>query len=119
MTEVYDNDGEPMTIDGTPDAFVDWLRSRRDIQVEAVRDATLAGRPAKEIDLDGGGLRPDVPHGRQPWAGARMPGARWRVRVAALDPETTLMAIVETSAEQFDSFWDGLAGPVEDSLVLE
>ena len=53
---------------------------------------------------------------------------RWlerRCRCALADPRRgarprdDVDGIVETPAEQFDTFWDGLAGPVVDSIVLE
>jgi hypothetical protein len=118
ITKVYDDDGKTSTIDGTPKAFLEWLRTRRTVTVDAFRPSTLAGLAATEIDLsvlsfapmfstvDGGG-----------WAAEE--GARWRIRIAALDPDTTLMFLAESPADTFDEYWDQLARPVAESIVLE
>jgi len=116
ITEVLDDEGTAQSIDDTPDAFVEWLRSRVVLDVGEPINATVDGLPATQIDVVAQFSTqlytyPDAPTTYGLAAGQRvrfitlMVGDT-RVQIAAEAPDATL-----------DPFW-GRVEPIVESLTF-
>ena len=116
--EVYDDDGEPRGRSTGPRGVrrLAARTPRRQCRGGTVRDPCRT--PATEIDLTVRTATSMFQAGNgSGWYAGR--DSRWRLRVAALDPETTLLAIAESSVEDVLVVLGRWPGRSMDSIVLE
>ncbi|HEY8168462.1 MAG TPA: hypothetical protein VIF84_07100 [Candidatus Limnocylindrales bacterium] len=106
-----------VTIEQTPAAFVDWLRSRTALDVGATSPTTLGGLDAIQVDVS---VREPVSlytYASDPATYRAAAGQTIRFILAERDGELLSLA-AESPAAAFDQFWTDSVQPVVASLTF-
>jgi hypothetical protein len=118
ITTMYGDRGEPITIDDTPEAFIEWLQGRETMMVEQPLDVTVGGLPATQIDavmVEGGML---YSYADTPATYLMAPGQR--IRFVTLMVGTTRVQIAaEAPDDRFSEFWTRVEPIIASITFLE